>query len=117
MVSEFPPAGIFGLGLSPSTILLEIVLGEASDLIPADVLLGLKLNVPQKCANQVVGILIVVQETPRVPFTLQDIQFEADFRLLNLDKLFIGAREISLKRLRFTPGELSSDQTNVIIGQ
>ena len=35
--------------------------------------------------------------------------------LLNLDKLFIGP--VSLKRLRFTPGELSFDQNAVIIGQ
>ena len=48
-------------------------------------------------------------------FTLQDIHHEADFRLLNLDKLFIGP--VSLKRLRFSHGELSSDQTAVIIGQ
>ena len=37
----------------------------------------------------------------------QDIQHEVDFRLLNLDKFFIGP--VSLERLRFTPGELSSD--------
>ena len=48
-------------------------------------------------------------------FTLQDIQHEADFRLLNIDSLFIGP--VSLKRLRFTPGKLSSDQSAVIIGQ
>ena len=36
-------------------------------------------------------------------FTLQDIQHEADFHLLDLDKLFVGP--VSLKRLRFTPGE------------
>ena len=42
-------------------------------------------------------------------FTLADIQGEAHFHLLNLDKLFIGP--VSLKRLRFTPGELSFDQT------
>ena len=48
-------------------------------------------------------------------FTLRDIQHEADFSLLNLDKLFIGP--VSLKRLRFTPGRLSSDQSAVIIGQ
>ena len=47
--------------------------------------------------------------------TLEDIQGEADFRLLNLDSLFIGS--VSLKRLRFKPGELSFDQTAVIIGQ
>ena len=48
-------------------------------------------------------------------FTLNDIEGEADFPLLNLDKLFIGP--VSLKRLQFTPGELSFDQTAVIIGQ
>ena len=37
------------------------------------------------------------------------------FQLLDLDKLFIGP--VSLKRLRFTPGELLSDHTAVIIGQ
>ena len=41
-------------------------------------------------ANQVVGIHVIVQGTPRVQFTLQDIQHETDFRLLDLDKLFIG---------------------------
>ena len=41
-------------------------------------------------------------------FTLEDIQGEADFHLLSLDKLFIGP--VSLKRLRFTPGELPFDQ-------
>ena len=45
--------------------------------------------------------------------TLQDIQHEADFCLLGFAKLFIGP--VSLKRLRCTPGELSSDQTAVII--
>ena len=48
-------------------------------------------------------------------FTLADIQGEADFHLLNLDKLFSGP--VSLKRLRFTPGELSFDQSTVVIGQ
>ena len=48
-------------------------------------------------------------------FTFEDIQGEADFHLLNLDKLFIGP--VSLKRLRVTPGELSFDQTAVMIGQ
>ena len=62
-----------------------------------------------KYANQGVGIRVIVKETPQVLFTLADIQGEADFHLLNLDKLFIGL--VSLKRLRFTPGELSFDQT------
>ena len=113
MVSEFPPAGIVGLGLSMSTILLETVLGDGPDDF-VDVLPGFKLKWPQKYANQGVGS-IIVQETPRVLFTLKDIEGEADFHLLNLDKLFIGP--VSRKRLRFTPGELSFDQTAVIIGQ
>ena len=104
MVSEFPPAGIIGLQLLVSTIFLEIVLGERPDDF-VKVLPGLKLKWPQKHANQGVGIHVIVQETPRVQFALQDIQYEADFRLLDLDKLFIGP--ISLKRLRCTPGELS----------
>ena len=110
MVSEFPSAGIIGLGLSVSTILLEIVLGDRPDDL-VDVIPGLKLKWPQKHANQGVGIHV----TPRVQFTLRDIQHEADFSLLKLDKLFIGP--VSLKRLRFTPGQLSSDQSAVIIGQ
>ena len=96
MVSKFPPAGIIGLGLSVSTILLEIVLGDRPEYF-VDVLPGLKLKWPQKHANKGVGIHIVVQETPRVQFTLRGIQHEADFSLLNLDKLFIGT--VYLKRL------------------
>ena len=115
MVSEFPPAGIIGPGLSLSTILLEIVLGDRPDDF-VDVIPGLKLKWQKKNrANQGVGICVIVQETPQVQFTLQDIRHEADFRLLNYDKLFINPG--SLKRLPFTPGELSSDQTTVIIGQ
>ena len=115
IVSEFTPppsARIIGLELLVSTILLEIILGERRDDF-VDFFPGLKLKWPQKHANQ--RIRVIVQETPRVQFTLQDIQHETGFRLLNLDKLFIGP--VSLKRLRFTPGELSSDQTAVIIGQ
>ena len=78
-----------------------------------DVLPGLKLKWPQKHANQGVGVIVL--ETKRVQFTLQHIQHEAHFRLLNFDKVFIGP--VFLKRLRFTPGELSSDQTAVSIGQ
>ena len=97
-----------------STILLEIVLGDGSDNF-VDVLPGFKLKWPQKYANQGFGIRIIVQETPQVLFTLADIQGEAYFYLLYLNKLFIGPA--SLKRLRFTPGELSFDQTAVTIGQ
>ena len=50
MVSEFPPAGIVGLGLSVSTIFLEIVLGDGPDDF-VDVLPGFKLKWPQKYAK------------------------------------------------------------------
>ena len=66
-----------------------------------------------KILESKVGIRIIVQETSQVLFTLADIQGEADFHLLNLDKLFIGP--VSLKRLRFTHGEHSFDQTTVTI--
>ena len=51
MVSEFPPAGIIGLGLCVSTILLEIVLGDGPDDF-VDVLPGFKLKWPQIYANK-----------------------------------------------------------------
>ena len=100
--------------LSVSTILREIVLGDGPDDF-VYVLPGFKPIRLQKYANQGVGIRIIVQETPQVLFTLEDIQGETDFHLLNLDRLFIGP--VSLKRLRISPGELSFDQTAVVIGQ
>ena len=51
MVSEFAPAGFIGLGLSVSTILLEIVLGDRPDDF-VDVIPGFKLKRPPKHANQ-----------------------------------------------------------------
>ena len=46
MVTEFPTAGIIGSGLSVSTILLEVVLGDRPDDF-VDVLPGLKLKWPK----------------------------------------------------------------------
>ena len=63
MVSELPSAVTIGLGLSMSTILLEIVLGDGPDDF-VDVLPGFKLKWPQKYAHQGVGIRIIIQETP-----------------------------------------------------
>ena len=48
-------------------------------------------------------------------FTLEDLQQQIDYCLLNLDKIHLGP--VSLKRLRFTPGELTPDQATVIIDQ
>ena len=79
-----------------STILLEIVLGDGPDGF-VDVLPGFKLKWPEKYANQGVGIRIIVNKTPHVLFTLSDIQGEANFHMLKLDKLFIAP--VSLNRL------------------
>ena len=89
-------AGIIGFGLSVSTILLEIVLGDGPDYF-VDVLPGFKLKRPPKYANQRVRIRCIVEETPQVLLTLEVIQGETYFHLLNLDKLFIGS--VSLERL------------------
>ena len=47
-------------------------------------------------------------------FTLEGIQHQADYRLLDLGKIMIGS--VTLKRLRFTPSELTPEQASVIIG-
>ena len=97
-----------------STILLEIVLGDGPDDF-VDVLPGFKLKWPQNTQFKGLEFVSSFKRHLKVLFTLVDIQGEADFHLLNLDKLFIGP--VSLKMLRFTPGELSFDQIAVIIGQ
>ncbi|MCU7902350.1 MAG: hypothetical protein KZQ66_10425 [Candidatus Thiodiazotropha sp. (ex Lucinoma aequizonata)] len=112
MVSEFPPAG--SIEGSPATILLEILLGDRPDDFVA-VLPGFKLKWPQKHANKQVGVRIIVQEAPQVDFTLDEIQEQTDYQSLNIGKVFLGP--VSLKRLRLTPGELTHDQTAVVIDQ
>ena len=62
-----------------------------------------------------VGVHKIVQETPQVRFTRKCIQHQADYRLLDLDKMMIGS--VAFKRLRFTPSELTSDQASVIMGK
>ena len=101
MVFEFSPAGIISLGLasSTSTILLEIFLGDRPDDF-VDVLPGFKLKWPLKHANKNIGVHILVKESLQVNFTLEDLQQQIDYRLLNLDKIHLGP--VSLKRLCFT---------------
>ena len=48
-------------------------------------------------------------------FTLVSIQHKTDYRTLNLDKILLGS--VSLKRLRFTPVELTPVQAAVVIDQ
>ena len=110
MVFEIPQRESL-VWLSVPTILLGIVLGDGPD----DFVDVLPAQMATKIRKLGVGIRIIVQETPQVLFTLIDIQDEADFHLLNLHKFFIGP--VSIKRLRFTPGELSFDQNAAITGQ
>ena len=114
MVSEFAPAGIIGLGLPTSTILLELVLGDRpGDFI--DVLPGFTLKWIQAHVNKEVGVYIRVQEPPQVHFTLQGIGYHADYQLLDISKIHVGPA-VELKRLRFMPLDLSSDQSSVMLG-
>ena len=101
MVSEFSPAGIICIGFPTSTILLEIILGDRpGDFV--NVLPSFKRT--QAHVNKEVGAYIGVQEAPQVRFTLQGIQHQADYRLLDISKIHIGP--VKLKRLRFTPIDL-----------
>ena len=77
MVFEFSPAGIIGLGLASSTILLEIFLGDRPDDF-VDVLPGFKLKWPQKHANKNIEVRSLVKESPQVNFTLKDFQQQID---------------------------------------
>ena len=69
----------------------------------------------QRHANETIGVRIVVKEMPEVNLTLESIEHQTDYRFLNLDEIHIGP--VSLKRLRFPPGELTPDQATVIIDQ
>ena len=109
MVSEYTPAGIIGLSLASSTILLEIFLGDRPDGF-VDVLPGFKLKWPQKHANEKTGVRILVKGIPEVNLTLESIQHQ---RII--DNIHLGP--VSFKRLHFMPGELTPDQTTVIIDQ
>ena len=48
-------------------------------------------------------------------FTLQGIGYQADYRSLDISKIHVGPT-VELKRLRFTPLDLSSDQSFVMLG-
>ena len=95
MVSEFSPAGIIGLGLASSMILLEIFLGDRPDDF-VDVLPGFKLKWPESMQIKNIGVHILVKDSPQVNFKLEDLQQQIDYRLiLNLDKTHLGP--VSLK--------------------
>ena len=101
MVSEFAPAGIIGVGLPTSTILLELVLGYRPD----DFVDVFALKWTQAQTNQVVGVYIRIREPPEVRFTLAGIGLQVDYRLLDMSKIHVGPA-VELKRLRFTPVDL-----------
>ena len=114
MVSEFPPPGIIGAGLLPtSTSLLEVILGDPpGDFV--EVLPGFKLKWTQAHAKKELWAFITRQEHPQVRNTLGGIQHEAEHRFLDISKIHVGP--VELKRLRFTPADLTSDQSSVVLG-
>ena len=114
MVSKFSPVGIIGARFPKSTLILEIFLGDRPDNF-VDVLHGFKLKWTQAHANKKFGVHIIVQESPQVRFTLEGIRHQIDYRLLDLNKIMLGP--VALKRLRFMPGDIRSDQSSVMIGQ
>ena len=114
MVSEFTPAGIIGAGLPASTILPKLVLGDRPDDF-VDVLPGFMLKWTQAHANKEVGAYIRVKDPPQARIALAGIGFQADYRLLDISKIHVGPA-VELKRLRFTPLDLSSDQSSVALG-
>ena len=115
MVSEFAPAGIIGMGLPISTILLGLFLGDRPGSDFVDVLPGFALKWTQAHANQEVGVYIRIREPPEVRFTLAGIGFQAEYRLLDISKIHVGPA-VELKRLRFTRVDLSSNQSSVMLG-
>ena len=70
---------------------------------------------PKSMQMNKIGVRILVKEIPEVNLIIESIQHQTDYRTLNLDKIHICL--VSLKRLRFTPGELTPDQATVIIDQ
>ena len=94
MVSEFSLAGIIGLGLASSMILLEIFLGDRPDDF-VDVIPGFKLKWPQKHINVKIGVRILVKGIHEMNLTLESILHQTDYRILNLDKIHLGT--VSLK--------------------
>ena len=111
MVSEFSPAGNIDAGKDPtSTILFEVILGDPPD----EDLPGFKLKWTSAQAQRELGVFIRVQLRPVVRFTLGRIQHEAEHRFLDISKIHIGL--VEHKRLRFTPADLTSDQSSVVLG-
>ena len=113
MLSEFSPAGIIGAGKEPTpTILLEVILGDPPDDL-VEVLPGFKLKWTSAHAQKELGALIRVRERPLVRFTLEGIQHEAEHRFLDISKIHVGL--VELKRLRFTPADLTTEQSSVVL--
>ena len=91
IVSKFSPAGIIGLGLVTSTILLEMVIGDRPDDF-VEVMPGFKFKLTRAHANRDVGFIIIVQETPQVRFTFGGIQhhYWISIRFLSVQLLSKG---------------------------
>ena len=113
MISMFSPAGIIGAGKGPtSTILFEVILGDPPDDL-VEILPGFELKWTSAHAQKELGALIRGRDHPQVHFTLDGIQRDADYRFLDISKIHVGP--VDLKRLRFTPADLTSEQGSVVL--
>ena len=115
MLSEFSPAGIIGAGKEPtSTILLEVILGDPpDDFVEVLPCFKLKWTSARRCKKN--GAFIRVREQPLVRFTLGGlggwvggVRHEAENHFRDISKIHVGP--VELKRLRFTPADLTSDK-------
>ena len=114
VVSEFSPVGIIGAGKEPtSTILLKVILGDPPEDF-VKVLPDFKLKWTRAHVQKEFLAFIRVRERPLVHFTLRGVRQEADYHFLDTSKIHVGP--VELKRLRFTPADLTSDQSSVVLG-
>ena len=118
MVSEFSPAGIIGTGKEPtSTILLEVILRDPPDDF-VEVLLQAQVDQRAR-AKRTWGLHQSSGATCGALYLEvggggRGIQHEAEHRFLDISKIHVGP--IELKRLRFTPADLTPDQSSVVLG-
>ena len=117
MVSEFSPAGIIGAGKEPtSTILLEVILGDPPD----DFVARLQAQMDQRARakrtwgfHQSSGATSGALYLGCVCVWGGVVRHEAEHRFLDISKIHVGP--VELKRLRFTPADLTSDQSSVVL--
>ena len=105
MVSEFPPPGINDAG----------ILHQQSARRLRRSFARLQAQVDQRTrAKRTWGLHQSFGATSGALYLVGGIQHEAEHRFLDINKIHVGP--VELKRLRFTPTDLTSDQGSVVLG-